>query len=1369
VKLILQRFLIVTTILTSQLCDAQTHRIYPPLSHSPRGTLAQATAAAHLDSATTETLIVEHPSNPVLREAVRIGGKGALQILGSSPRSTLERTVITRATLQRRQITQEQEDFRGFVLGSASPLQNPSSISFSSVKNVLNASILSGAAPGTYDRLRSLGFDVRRSRSVRANLAESVPKLGADVVWTQHTDVSGNPITGRGVRVGIIDTGIDYTHPDLGSCTRSQFLSGGCPKVIGGYDFSANDADPMDQHLHGTHVASIVAANSTVRGVAPDAKLYALRVLDQHGSGFTSDIIRAIEWATDPNGDGNFSDHLDIINLSLGADGGLPSDPDSVAVDAASDAGVVVVVAAGNSGPQQNTIGSPGAARKALTVGASTKDDTLADFSSRGPVMDGSITIAKPDFVAPGVSICAAKLPSSLRSSCTDSAHTSLSGTSMAAPHVAGVAALMKQANPLLTPDRVKSILRTTAVKLTENGTPLDRYAQGAGRIDAKAAVALAISGGPSLVASLSTVGAIPSSLTPIYGDATGPDFQRYELYLSSDTTGKQSLISTSASTVQNGVLGSVNAAALPSGVYTLRLVVHGHSSGVEDTSSISIQHLAITSPRAPDVSMGTDPYLYGASSALPIWGTITGDGLTGYTIRTCWSFADSTGCSIPSAATTAPPATPVTDGVLGYLDLTTLPTLRRGLYEVVLSATYAARAPETIKQSFYVDPHLIPGFAPSIVCDGGTPCPTIGYQPIAADITGDGAAETIFTLAQSVHVVDSTGSALPGWPKLLSDSLLTPPSVGDLDNDGSPEIVVQSARFTTDAQVITTVHAFHAEGTTVAGWPYQKQIQYSELQRYVGDFMTIADIDRDGFSEVLLSPIEVLGHTGVPLPSWPTVLPSLAAARYPMFGGMLVADVNNDGSNEVIWSSTNWDQWAIDGSQESVLVVQSQTGVLLSVTHIPALLPTGPIAADVDGDGLREIVSLQRSNTTDTTSIVARAFDATIVPGWPISVPNEFVGDVAFAASLAAADFDGDGASEIVFQSDVNTQLIRLINGTPTAFLPANSRLSGFGSLAIANVDTDPAPEILFVSRYLPQSPLAPRSESDPRSGLLMLVAINHELSLEKGFPLLVPPSAAHTYPFAVADIDGDREEDIVYPSASTLIAFRTGGCANPREPWPVERGGVARLGVDLNESMCTGGSVVFDSCSEHSDADFIDNCQDQCPSTERLFIHPVCGCALGDDDWDQDGTLTCLDGCPDDPNKISPGVCGCFGEDKDLDRNGTIDCLDGISPQNNDHASSRPKPTRPPTIIKRSRYSVTIKVPTSESPTSPQPRVLACVKPLRGSARCKSPRAGRATFKLQRAAYSLYYTWQYSGRSSYRSPRIKILGGPQPRRRRT
>ncbi len=210
---------------------------------------------------------------------------------------------------------------------------------------------------------------VWRDQKVQAYLSESVPLIRADRVWAEQG------ISGQGIVVAVIDTGIDYTHPDLGGC-----LGAGC-KVIRGYDFVNHDPNPFDDHGHGTHVAGIVAANGTLKGVAPGAKLMAVKVLDQYGMGSFSNVIAGIEWAVDPDGNPGTDDGAQVINLSLGGPGD-PDDPVSQAVDNAVAAGVVVVVAAGNSGPGYETLGSPGVARNALTVGASDKKDQIAAFSS---------------------------------------------------------------------------------------------------------------------------------------------------------------------------------------------------------------------------------------------------------------------------------------------------------------------------------------------------------------------------------------------------------------------------------------------------------------------------------------------------------------------------------------------------------------------------------------------------------------------------------------------------------------------------------------------------------------------------------------------------------------------------------------------------------------------------------------------------------------------------------------------------------------------------------------------------------------------------------------------------------------------------
>jgi minor extracellular serine protease Vpr len=417
---------------------------------------------------------------------------------------------------------------------------------------------------------------------------ESVKIIGGEEV-RGFFDKNNRRLTGKGITVGVIDTGVDYTHPDL----RRNFA--------GGRDLVDNDADPMETKtlgratVHGTHVAGIIAANGKLKGVAPDAKILAYRALGPGGGGTTENVLAAIEQA--------IKDKVDIMNLSLGNDINGPDLPISMALNRAVEKGIVAIAASGNSGPNIWTVGSPGTASKAISVGASTptlevphlliegmrdkiriqplegsskwdldrsmsivngglgtkedlkdvtgkivlvkrgtitfsekaenareagakaviiynnmtggflgnleapldipvasmtkKDgellrsktnglvkievteekDLLADFSSRGPVTE--TWEVKPDIVAPGVAI----------NSTIPGGYLSLQGTSMAAPHVAGACALIKQAHPEWTPEQIKAALMNTAIPLTKNGKPYRTYEQGAGRIQVNEAI----------------------------------------------------------------------------------------------------------------------------------------------------------------------------------------------------------------------------------------------------------------------------------------------------------------------------------------------------------------------------------------------------------------------------------------------------------------------------------------------------------------------------------------------------------------------------------------------------------------------------------------------------------------------------------------------------------------------------------------------------------------------------------------------------------------------------------------------------------------------------------------------------------------
>ena len=186
---------------------------------------------------------------------------------------------------------------------------------------------------------------------------ESVKIIGGEEV-RGYFDKNNRRLTGKGITVGVIDTGVDYTHPDL----RRNFA--------GGHDLVDNDKDPMETKtlgsatVHGTHVAGIIAANGKLMGVAPDAKILAYRALGPGGGGTTENVLAAIEQA--------IKDKVDIMNLSLGNDINGPDLPISLALNRAVEKGIVAIAASGNSGPNVWTVGSPGTASKAISVGAST-------------------------------------------------------------------------------------------------------------------------------------------------------------------------------------------------------------------------------------------------------------------------------------------------------------------------------------------------------------------------------------------------------------------------------------------------------------------------------------------------------------------------------------------------------------------------------------------------------------------------------------------------------------------------------------------------------------------------------------------------------------------------------------------------------------------------------------------------------------------------------------------------------------------------------------------------------------------------------------------------------------------------------------
>ncbi|SDU13168.1 S8 family peptidase [Jiangella alkaliphila] len=295
---------------------------------------------------------------------------------------------------------------------------------------------------------------------VRPALSESVPQVGAPAAWAAGYD-------GAGVTVAVLDTGYDAAHPDLAG------------QVAGAADFSGNGV--QDAHGHGTHVAATVAGTGAASGgarpgVAPGADLLIGKVLGDDGSGQNSWLIEGMEWAV--------AQGADVVSMSLSSEVTDGTDPLSQAVNELTAAsGTLFVAAAGNEGPGATSVRAPGVADAALSVGAVDKSDVLAGFSSRGPRL-GDHAI-KPEIIAPGVAIVAARAAGTSLGDPVDAHYTSLDGTSMATPHVAGAAALLQQRHPDWAADRLKQALVQSAQELDEYTV----YEQGAGRLDAARAV----------------------------------------------------------------------------------------------------------------------------------------------------------------------------------------------------------------------------------------------------------------------------------------------------------------------------------------------------------------------------------------------------------------------------------------------------------------------------------------------------------------------------------------------------------------------------------------------------------------------------------------------------------------------------------------------------------------------------------------------------------------------------------------------------------------------------------------------------------------------------------------------------------------
>lgn len=516
---------------------------------------------------------------------------------------------------ENRKISEEQEAAKKEILSLAPQAKIEKTYSYST-----NAIYVSNLTDTQAEELLKQGYKISRNYKLEFQV-NNLPNFDLTGVNTPLYKINANPvhnmqignkyIKGSGVKIAIIDGGFDYKHSDFGCISIG--LPTSC-RVTDGWDYWDADPDPLDAYGkdgnsgHATHVASIAAGRY---GIAPEATIYNYRIY-----GLESVLISAIERASDPNSDFNYSDKADIINMSLGGSE-LPADSElALAVNNATADGILTVASAGNL-PQgilspidnKRVVCAPGAAISALAVGAIDNTDYLAHWlgqtntwSTGGPTAwsdpyNGIIyTLIKPDVVAPGVNVCAARSSNFgydgydwNNGDCYDSQHTTLSGTSMSSPVVAGAAALIKQAHTNWTPAEIKSALRMTALTTVGDLSTRTIYDRGFGRINVLSAVN--ITGRPP-VARLDSARYLRSSGTTfiVTGQASDSDtdnankFKEYRVYYGQGRNPSAFiLLKTFTIAVNNGTLFTVDTinTCLKGFEYLFRIEVEDYAGNI--------------------------------------------------------------------------------------------------------------------------------------------------------------------------------------------------------------------------------------------------------------------------------------------------------------------------------------------------------------------------------------------------------------------------------------------------------------------------------------------------------------------------------------------------------------------------------------------------------------------------------------------------------------------------------------------------------------------------------------------------------------------------------------------------------------------
>lgn len=877
--------------------------------------------------------------------------------------------------------------------------------------------------------------------------------IGAPAAWDRSS--------GDGIIVAVVDSGVDYNHPDITGniwANSREIPNNGLDDDRNGYiddvvgwDFVGpnwtnpqSDNDPIDDHGHGTHVAGTIAAVGNngvgVVGVAWHAKIMPLKALDRSGTGPISSLADAIVYAA--------SNGADVINNSWGGKGESPTIAD--AVDYAYNLGVVIVAAAGNNKDDARYY-LPGNLWNVITVAAVDSSGWPAWFTNWG---------SKIDVAAPGWEILSLRASGTTMGNVVGDSYMRSSGTSMAAPHVSGVAALLLSAHPEFSSEDVRQALRVSA---SDKGTAGFDREFGYGLLNAAAAVAV----DSVLQSKISSPadGTYVKAPIAIEGIVNGAGLVQFTLeYGAGHLPNSWSLLHTGTGPV-SGTVGMFDPSTLPDGLYSIRLTaLDGAGRKFVDRIELIVDYVKIVSPAPPQQPSGAGTF----KSEVPIVGTTSGGSFRSYRIEWAKGINPTLGWNSAGVTLTAGGTASIENGLLGTWDAG---AQTAGYYTIRLrveNADYTGEARTLV----YIEPDLLSSNWPKWL--NSAPWLTAGPTPL---IDGSGNA----TLA--LNIPSYSDNAAPAMLRVFSPDGSSERSVqldfgnygqaasGQFDGSAGEQSLIA------DGRVLRVVRSDNTSYTFVS--PTGIQIWDSQP--------VLEDIDGDSHPEAIAygtryfdktTEVFVWRSTGEQLKGFPLTIvnrnQSMLISSVPR---VLVGDIDGDGKRELVTA---------EGTSETTFTIK-----LFGNDGSPKQWAAGTfngavidmVLADLDNNGKLQVLASTWTGSSSTLRVFQP--DGSERAGWPRSFTEP--------GSLAVGDLDRDGRPEIVF-SGRDLQAFRA-DGTSMPNWPVRDSDS-HGPATIVDIDGDGYPEVITSTggRYQTSNPLFPEMSST-RNAVLNNGRLGHVL----------------------------------------------------------------------------------------------------------------------------------------------------------------------------------------------------------------------------------------------------------------------------------